>query len=119
MLLVEIPAEVLHIKGLGEDGDHMLVDVLPLALVVDEVRAVVLPGGGAEVAVVLRLGEMCIRDRAKELLAEAGYPDGFEFTVVLCGTDNDYDLWTLAQEYWAAIGVTCNFETVDNSKPSG
>ena len=53
-------------------------------------------------------------ERAKELLAEAGYPDGFEFTVVLCGTDNDYDLWTLAQEYWAAIGVTCNFETVDN-----
>lgn len=53
-------------------------------------------------------------ERAKELLAEAGYPDGFEFTVVLCSTDNDYDLWTLAQEYWAAIGVTCNFETVDN-----
>ncbi len=53
-------------------------------------------------------------ERAVELLTEAGYPDGFEFTVVLCSTDNDYDLWLLAQEYWAAIGVTCNFETVDN-----
>lgn len=53
-------------------------------------------------------------EKAKELLTEAGYPDGFEFTVVLCGTDNDYDLWTLAQEYWAVIGVTVNFDTVDN-----
>jgi len=53
-------------------------------------------------------------EKAKELLTEAGYADGFEFTVVLCGTDNDYDLWTLAQEYWAAIGVTVKFDTVDN-----
>lgn len=53
-------------------------------------------------------------EKAKELLTEAGYGDGFEFTVVLCGTDNDYDLWTLAQEYWAAIGVTVKFDTVDN-----
>lgn len=52
-------------------------------------------------------------EKAKELLAEAGYADGFEFTVVMCG-DNDYDLWILAQEYWAAIGVTVKFETVDN-----
>jgi ABC-type transport system substrate-binding protein len=52
-------------------------------------------------------------DQAKALLAEAGYPDGFEFTVVI-SSDNDADLWALAQEYWAAIGVTMNIETVSN-----
>ena len=52
-------------------------------------------------------------EKAKQLLADAGYANGFEFTVVMCG-DNDYDLWILAQEYWAAIGVTVKFETVDN-----
>ncbi len=52
-------------------------------------------------------------DKAKELLKEAGYPDGFEFTVVTC-PDNDTDLWTLAQEYWAQIGVTMDIESVSN-----
>jgi peptide/nickel transport system substrate-binding protein len=52
-------------------------------------------------------------EQAKALLEEAGYPDGFEFTVVTC-PDNNTDLWTVAQEYWAQIGVTMNIETVSN-----
>ncbi len=52
-------------------------------------------------------------EQAKELLSEAGYPDGFEFTVVI-SPDNNTDLWTVAQEYWAQIGVTMNIETVSN-----
>ena len=52
-------------------------------------------------------------ERAKELLTEAGYPDGFEFTVVI-SADNDPDLWALAQEYWSAIGVSMKIETVSN-----
>lgn len=52
-------------------------------------------------------------EQAKELLTEAGYPDGFEFTVVI-SPDNNTDLWTVAQEYWAQIGVTMNIETVSN-----
>ncbi|MDO4647251.1 MAG: ABC transporter substrate-binding protein [Eubacteriales bacterium] len=52
-------------------------------------------------------------EKAKALLEEAGYADGFEFTVVI-SADNNADLWVLAQEYWNAIGVTMNIETVDN-----
>lgn len=52
-------------------------------------------------------------ERAKQLLTEAGYPDGFEVTVVI-SADNDPDLWALACEYWAAIGVTVKLESVSN-----
>lgn len=50
-------------------------------------------------------------DRAKELLTQAGYPDGFEFTVVLPPVA-DTDLYTLVKNYLAAIGITMNIETV-------
>ena len=50
-------------------------------------------------------------ERAKELLAEAGYPDGFEFTIVLPPVA-DTDLYTLAKSYLAAVGITMNIETV-------
>ena len=53
-------------------------------------------------------------EKAKELLKEAGYEDGFTFTVVLSGSDNDFDLWELCREYWSAIGVKLEIETVDN-----
>lgn len=50
---------------------------------------------------------------AKQLLADAGYADGFDVTVVI-SADNDSDLWQLAVEYWAAIGVNVTLETVSN-----
>ena len=53
-------------------------------------------------------------EKAKESLKEAGYEDGFTFTVVLSGSDNDFDLWELCREYWSAIGVKLEIETVDN-----
>ena len=46
---------------------------------------------------------------AKALLEEAGYPDGFEFTVVT-DPNADTDLFELAKSYFAAIGVTMNIE---------
>ena len=48
---------------------------------------------------------------AKALLADAGYPNGFEFTIVLPPVA-DADLYTLAKSYLAAVGITMNIETV-------
>ena len=46
-------------------------------------------------------------EKAKELLAEAGFPDGFEFEVQVCScSPNDMDLVPLLEGYFAKIGVT-------------
>jgi peptide/nickel transport system substrate-binding protein len=42
--------------------------------------------------------------KAKQLLAEAGYPNGFSFTVVTVGPQMDTDLQALQQD-WQAVGV--------------
>ena len=50
-------------------------------------------------------------DAAKQLLADAGYPDGFEFTIVLFAM-MDIDLYTLVAEQLAQVGIKMNIETV-------
>ena len=45
---------------------------------------------------------------AKELLAEAGYPDGFDFDFTI-NQGSQRDLEAL-QPYWAAIGVNVNLQ---------
>jgi peptide/nickel transport system substrate-binding protein len=49
--------------------------------------------------------------KAKQLLAEAGYPDGFSFTLLTAGMGNDAELQS-AQRDWQAIGVTMNIKHV-------
>ena len=44
---------------------------------------------------------------AKALLADAGYPDGFSFDVVIFGA-LDADLFTLAGDYLKKVGITMN-----------
>ena len=51
-------------------------------------------------------------ERAKALLAEAGYPDGGITLTLLCGTGNQV-LAEAMQAYLAAVGITLNVETYD------
>jgi len=44
-------------------------------------------------------------DKARQLLAEAGYPDGFETTVIIESTPLRLDDVTLFKAYWKKIGV--------------
>jgi peptide/nickel transport system substrate-binding protein len=48
---------------------------------------------------------------AKELLAEAGYPDGFTFEIV-CDPLTDMDLYELVKSYLSAVGITMNITPV-------
>ena len=53
-------------------------------------------------------------DKAKELLADAGFADGFEVTcLAISGNADDAALLTAVQQMWAEVGVTLNIEQVD------
>ncbi len=57
-------------------------------------------------------------ERAKELLAEAGYPDGFEVTLHVMPVSRPYmfdppKIGEAIQSYLAAVGITVNFYQVD------
>ena len=47
-------------------------------------------------------------DKAKQLLAEAGYPDGFDATIPAYATFTD--LLAIVQDYWADIGVNLSID---------
>ena len=51
---------------------------------------------------------------AKALLAEAGYPNGFKFQLDITSS-HDVDRWQLIKSYWTAIGVECEFNTLESS----
>lgn len=51
---------------------------------------------------------------AKQMLADAGYADGFEFNLVY-DSGVDSDLYVLAQDYLAQIGITMNLVPVSES----
>ena len=54
---------------------------------------------------------ICLK-KAKKLLAEAGYPDGFK-TEVLCTTYNDTDLIQVVAGYFQEIGVEMDISVQD------
>ncbi|MBQ6867228.1 MAG: ABC transporter substrate-binding protein, partial [Clostridia bacterium] len=51
-------------------------------------------------------------EKAKELLAEAGYPDGFEFEVVVSADIRSRAAQILQQDY-QSVGITINIELMD------
>ena len=53
-------------------------------------------------------------EKAKQLLAEAGYPDGFK-TQLLLPSDQDTDLYLIVQSHLAEIGVDMEIEILDPS----
>lgn len=52
-------------------------------------------------------------EKAKELLAEAGYPDGFDMTLYIASTTSREKMAQMLQYYWGEIGV--NLEIVSST----
>lgn len=52
-------------------------------------------------------------DLAKELLAEAGYPDGFSFTMVVANMSSNVRTAEAVQAFLSKIGITMEIETYD------
>ena len=54
-------------------------------------------------------------DKAKQLLAEAGYPDGFR-TKIIC-TPNEVDLVSVIREYLLGVGIDMEIQPLQNAVP--
>lgn len=54
-------------------------------------------------------------ERAKELMAEAGYPDGFDLGTIYCREGKDQSVAEIAIENLAAIGITATVTMLENN----
>ncbi|MDD5288721.1 MAG: ABC transporter substrate-binding protein [Dehalococcoidales bacterium] len=54
-------------------------------------------------------------DKAKQLLADAGYPQGFETQLIISDTFMTSGLPSLVVDSWSKIGVKCELKTYDYS----
>lgn len=55
-------------------------------------------------------------EKAKALLSEAGYPDGFSTSLlVLAGNQDEVGIGTALQQMWGQIGVKLELQQVDNA----
>ncbi len=53
-------------------------------------------------------------EKARALLAEAGYPDGIEIEMTTVGTGTTYQLYQIMQQDFAAGGITANIDQVES-----
>ena len=58
-------------------------------------------------------------DKARELLAEAGYPNGFEFETIISDSQTFFDRMVIVQEQLKQIGITMDLQTVAHSSWTG
>ncbi len=55
-------------------------------------------------------------EKAKALMAESGYPDGFKTSILtIAGNQDDLGISTALQQMWAAIGIELEIKQVDNA----
>jgi peptide/nickel transport system substrate-binding protein len=54
-------------------------------------------------------------EKAKQLLAEAGYPKGFKIKTLVSENSKYMTPMTILQEQWRRVGVIVEFETVDHA----
>ena len=55
-------------------------------------------------------------EKAKQLMAESRYPDGFSTSILaLAGNQDELGIATALQQMWAQIGVTLEIKQVDNA----
>lgn len=55
-------------------------------------------------------------EKAKALMAESGYPDGFETTILtIAGNQDDLGISTALQQMWAPLGIDLEIQQVDNA----
>ncbi len=54
--------------------------------------------------------------KARELLADAGYPDGFDTTIIFENSQSAADTCTLIQSYLAAVGIMATLDPADTAR---
>jgi peptide/nickel transport system substrate-binding protein len=57
--------------------------------------------------------------KAKALLADAGFPNGFDFNIDVSESSVFPKMWQIAQEQWAKFGVRLKLKTVDQATYDG
>jgi len=55
-------------------------------------------------------------EKAKELLAEAGYPNGFKTKIVFVSTPDNQQKFTAVQNYLSEVGIDAELDMVDNAR---